>query len=256
MSEGTARLERADDVAVLYIDNPPLNVITAEVRDDYFELVSEIRADESIRALVLTGAGDRAFCAGADLKEEQGLDRETVRRFLEEDRAVYAAMQELPIPVIAAVNGHCMGGGFELALACDIRIASTAARFRGAGVRVGLIASTARLTKMFGSAVAKDILLTGRTFDGTEAYRMGIASAVTEPEQLMNEALSWARMIASRAPLAVRKAKAAIDNATDLTFQQALNEELDFFAELIETEDHKAALDAFFKREEPKFYGR
>lgn len=256
MSHVGVKLERFDHVAVLSLVNPPLNVITAEVRTAYMDAVEEIRGDSSIRVLVLTGDGDRAFCAGADLREEQGLDRDTVRRFLEDDRAVYAAMQELPIPVIAAVNGACMGGGFELALACDLRIASTAARFRGAGVRVGLIASTARLTKMFGSAVAKDILLTGRTFDGNEAYRLGLASAVTEPEDLQDEAMKWARMIASRAPLSVRRAKAAIDNATDLSFEEALSEELDHFADLIETDDHKAALDAFFNRKEPEFHGR
>lgn len=254
MTSGTVRLERHGAVGILSLDNPPLNVITAAVRTAFMGAVEEIRGDSALRALILTGEGE-AFCAGADLREEQRLDRDTVRPFLKADRAVYAAMQELPIPVLAAVHGPCMGGGFELALACDLRIASSTARFRGSGVRLGLITSTARLTKMFGSAVAKNVLLTGRTFDGEEAYRLGIVSAVTESSELHDESMKWARMIASRAPLAVSRTKAAIDSATDLKLDEALAEELDHFAELIETKDHKAALNAFFNREDPEFRG-
>jgi enoyl-CoA hydratase/carnithine racemase len=165
-------------------------------------------------------------------------------------------VQRLPFPVTAAVNGHCMGGGFELALDCDIRVAAEQARFRGADVRVGLIASTARLTHLLGPAVAKDVLLTGRTFDGSEALRLGVVSAAVPLAQLLDEARRRASMIASRAPLAVRRTKLAIDAALDLSFADTLSQELDYFAEPSGTEDHNAAVAAFFRRQEPEFHGR
>jgi enoyl-CoA hydratase len=256
MTAELVRYEREGTVATVTLDNPPLNIITAPVRERYMQTLARVRDEEGLRAVVLTGAGDRAFCAGADLEEEAALDSDTVGRFIAEDRAVYDATQQLPVPVIAAVNGHCMGGGFELALACDIRIASTQARFRGAGVRVGLIASTARLTRLVGVAAAKDVLLTGRTFDGEEAVRLGIAGVATEPDELLPEAQRWADMIAARAPLAVRRTKQAIEAAGDVSFAEALAVELEHFAYLTTTEDHKAALAAFFKREPPEFHGR
>jgi enoyl-CoA hydratase len=250
------RYELDGAVGTVTLDNPPLNIITAPAREEYMETLARVREEEGLRVLILTGAGERSFCAGADLQEEAELDAETVDRFIAEDRAVYDATQRLPVPVIAAVNGHCMGGGFELALACDIRIASTQARFRGAGVRVGLIASTARLTRLVGVAAAKDVLLTGRTFDGEEAVRLGIASVVTAPDDLLAEARRWADTIAERAPLAVRRTKEAIEAAGDLSFAEALAVELEHFAYLTGTEDHKAALAAFFDRVPPEFHGR
>jgi enoyl-CoA hydratase len=247
---------REGGVGVLTLANPPLNIITAPLRDEFLACLRRVRADEALRVLILTGAGERAFCAGADLREEEALDAGTVRGFLEEDRAVYDSVEQLEIPVIAAVNGHCMGGGLELALACDIRVAAEDAKLRGAGVRVGLVASTARLTRLAGPATAKDLLLTGRTFDGREALRLGLASAAVPRARLMDEARGWAAQIAARAPLAVRHTKQAIAEATDLPFAAGLDRELDHFAELALTEDHKAALAAFFRREEPVFHGR
>jgi enoyl-CoA hydratase len=247
---------REGAVGVLTLANPPLNIITAAVRNEFLACLRQIRVDEALRVLILTGAGERAFCAGADLREEEALDAGTVRGFLEEDRAVYDSVEQLEIPVIAAVNGHCMGGGLELALACDISVAAEEAKLRGAGVRVGLVASTARLTRLAGPAVAKDLLLTGRTFDGREALRLGLASAAVPRERLLDEARAWAAQIAARAPLAVRHTKRAIEEAADLPFAASLDRELDHFAELALTEDHKAALAAFFRREEPVFHGR
>jgi enoyl-CoA hydratase len=248
--------ERDGAIGTLTLCHPPLNIITAAVRDEFLTCLERIRGDAALRALILTGGGERAFCAGADLREEEALDAGTVRRFLEEDRAVYDSVEQLAIPVIAAVNGHCMGGGLELALACDIRVAAEDAKLRGAGVRVGLVASTARLTRLAGPAIAKDLLLTGRTFDGREALRLGLASAAMPLDRLMDEARAWAGQIAARAPLAVRHTKRAIEEAADLPFPDGLDRELDHFAELAVTEDHKAALAAFFRREEPVFHGR
>jgi enoyl-CoA hydratase len=256
MSNELVAFERSESVGVLTICNPPLNVITAEVRSAFSSRVDELRADPRLRVLIVTGAGDRSFCAGADLREEEGLDSSTVRKFLDEDRAVYDAMEELAIPVIAAVNGYCMGGGFELALACDIRIAAEEAKFCAAGVKIGLVVSTTRLTHLLGPAAAKDIALTARTFDGHEAVRLGVVSKAVPQVQLMEEAQAWAVIIAERAPLAVARTKQAIREAADLAFADAMNSELDHFVDLSGTEDHKHAIAAFFRREQPIFRGR
>ncbi|MEX1080024.1 MAG: enoyl-CoA hydratase/isomerase family protein [Homoserinimonas sp.] len=249
------RVERDGAVATVIMDNPPLNIITATMRPLIMDALRSITDDDTVRCVILTGSGDRAFCAGADLNEEAELNPDTVRRFLDEDCEIYDALEALPVPVIAAVNGHCMGGGLEVALSCDIRITADDARHRAAGVTVGLVVSTTRMTRLIGMAAAKDVLLTGRTFDGAEAYRLGLASAAVARSDVRATAMSWAQEIASRAPLAVRRTKQAIHQAAELPFEQAMGLELDHFAALSATRDHKHAIDAFFKRTAPHFLG-
>ena len=256
MSDELVTFEPSDGVGVLTICNPPLNVITAAVRGAFALTLDRVRGDPHLRVLIVTGTGDRSFCAGADLREEEGLNSQTVRDFIEEDRAVYDALEELAIPVIAAVNGYCMGGGLELALSCDIRISAEEAKFCAAGVKIGLVASTTRLTHLFGPAAAKDIALTARTFDGFEAARLGLVSKAVPRAQLMQEAREWAQMIADRAPLAVARTKQAIHEAAELPFAEAMKRELDHFADLSATEDHRHAIVSFFRREQPVFHGR
>lgn len=252
----SAHLERRGYVAILTLDNPPLNIITGQMRPHILSALAEVAADDSVRCLVLTGAGDRSFCAGADLNEEADLTPETVRQFLDDDCAIFDGLEALRIPVIAAVNGHCMGGGLEVALSCDLRIVADDAKHCGAGVKVGLVVSTTRITRLAGPAVAKDVLLTGRTFSGAEAVRLGLANEAVPRERLYERALEWADQIAERAPLAVRRTKVAIHEATDLPFAEAMDRELDHFAQLSATEDHKHAIAAFFARDKPEFQGR
>lgn len=253
----TAQLDVSREGAVVTLEmrNPPLNIVSAEMRPLLLTALQEIASDPTVRTVILTGAGERAFCAGADLNEEAGLTPDTVRTFLEEDCAIYDAVEALPVPVIAAINGHCMGGGLELALACDIRIAAEDAKHRAAGVTVGLVVSTTRMTRLIGMAAAKDVLLTGRTFDGTEAFRLGLASAAVSRPEARATAMRWAQEIASRAPLAVRRTKQAIHESSELPFGDAMSRELDHFAALSATRDHKHAIDAFFRRQAPEFLG-
>ena len=243
-------------VATVTIDNPPVNVVTAEVRKSFHDVLDELRNRAGIRAIVVAGAGDRAFCAGADLREEEQLTVETVRQFLAEDNAVYDRLEDFPVPVIAAVNGHCMGGGFELALACDIRVIADNAKLCAAGVKVGLVVSTTRLVRLVGLAVAKDITLTGRTFTGAEAGELGLATKVVPRGAELAAATEVAEQIASRAPLAVTRAKQALHEAADSTFAEAYSHELDHFVALSATDDHKNAVAAFFRKETPRFSGR
>ncbi|GII95131.1 enoyl-CoA hydratase/isomerase family protein [Sinosporangium siamense] len=243
-------------VALLTLENSPLNIITAGMRPHLVAAITKVAADPEIRALVVTGAGERAFCAGADLNEEADLTPETVRRFLDDDCEIYDGLENLPIPVIAAINGHCMGGGLELALSCDIRVAADDALLRAAGVRVGLVVSTTRMTRLAGPAVAKDVILTGRTFTGAEAKSLGIVARSVPRADVLTTAMDTAREIAGRAPLAVRRAKQAIGEALDLPYAEAMERELQHFAELSATEDHKHAIAAFFARQTPQFKGR
>ena len=152
---GQVHLTKEGHVAVLTLDNPPLNIITSPMRPLIMKGLRSAAEDPDVRCVVLTGAGDRSFCAGADLGEEADLTPDTVRQFLDDDCEIFDGLEDLPVPVIAAVNGHCMGGGFEVALACDIRIVADDAKLCGAGVKVGLVVSTTRLTRLAGPGVAK-----------------------------------------------------------------------------------------------------
>jgi enoyl-CoA hydratase len=253
---GRAILQVDGHVATLIIDNAPLNIITAPVRADLHRALDELEALPDIRALIVTGKGDRAFCAGADLAEEANLTPETVRQFLKEDNGVYDRIAAMPFPSIAAINGHCMGGGLELALACDLRVADEGALIRAAGVRIGLVVSTTRLVRLSGLALASDIILTGRTLTGAEAHGMHIATRLAPAGEVMTTAREIAEEIASRAPLAVSRAKQSMQEAMEFGFDEAYGLELDHFVALSDTEDHKHAIDAFFHGATPTFHGR
>ena len=249
----TVHLEIDGGVAVLTMDNPPLNIITAEMRPHFIAALETITKTPSVRAVVLTGAGDRSFCAGADLGEEADLTPDTVRQFLDDDCEIFDGLERLPVPVIAAINGHCMGGGFEVALSCDLRVAAADAKLCAAGVKVGLVVSTTRLVRLAGPGVASDVVLTGRTFLGDEAYRLGIATRSVERTRVLDVAKELAAEIATRAPLAVRRAKSSIREAMDLPYEDAMEAELQHFAQLSSTSDHKEAIEAFFDKRPPIF---
>jgi enoyl-CoA hydratase len=254
VSAGLVDYRRDGEVGLVTIRNPPMNVLTAEVRAGLADALAAVRSDSGLRALILTGAGDRAFCAGADLREEGELTPETLRRFLVEDRETYDALEAVSVPVIAAVNGYCFGGGLELALACDIRVAAEGARFCAPGARIGLVANTARLTRLLGPGRAKELVLTARVLSAAEAERAGMVSDVVPSEHLMEAAGRLAEMIAANAPLAVAAAKRVIA-ASSGEFQKALRLELEAFAEMTATRDHKIAVEAFFAKQKPVFRG-
>lgn len=253
MTESHLTKQIENHVAILTIDNPPLNIITEPVREEMNAALDTIQADTNVRVLIVTGAGNRAFCAGADLNEEAELTAATVRAFIEADARIFDRLEEFPVPTIAAINGHCMGGGLELALSCDLRVAADDAKHRGAGVTMGLVVSTTRITKIAGPSVAKDLLLTGRTFLGTESHRLGLANYVVPRHQVLTRAIELAESIAEQAPMAVRRTKTSIHEAMELPFNEALQREYDHFAELSQTRDHKHAIEAFFRKERPIF---
>ncbi len=231
----------------LEIDNPPMNALGVAMRETFMRALDQVEADEAIRAIIVTGRG-RAFCGGDDLKAARPEADELAGfgRLLERLDATRA-------PVIAAVNGWCVGGGFELALCCDIRIASSQAQFVCAGVNVGLMASAYRLPRLIGVSRAKAMLLTGLPHDAPTAERFGLVVAVHPPEALEGAALALAERIASRAPLSVEATKRIAGRASDLSPEEAAPLQAAELSRLRRSNDHKAALAAFREKREPNF---
>jgi enoyl-CoA hydratase len=201
-------------VGYIVIDNPPMNVLSDENRRGIAEALEEFRRDD-VGAVVLTGAGDRAFCAGADLGEEKHLTDETVGTFLARGEQTFRIIRDYERPVVGAINGWAMGGGLVLALWCDVRVGSTRARLGAVGVKVGLMASNVQLSRLFPEGRARDMLLTGRTVEAEEAYRLGLLSSVVAPAQLMDEATAWARGMAARPRDAMAAAKRAVNRSLE-----------------------------------------
>lgn len=253
MSGAPVTVDRAGAVATLTIANPPLNLVDAAVLEGLTAALRRVDERPDVRAVVLTGEGPRAFCAGFDLGEMRDGSGAAEAGA---DQRLFDAIQDLRVPVVAAIAGHCIGGGFELALACDIRLAAADATLCAAGVRVGLVVSAARLGSWISPAVASDLVLTGRTIDGREAERLTVVSRAVPSGEVLAEATAWAAMIAERAPLAVGAAKRAIRAAAEDGFGRALAREVAASAELAGSEDHRRAVAAFFNREPVRFTGR
>jgi enoyl-CoA hydratase len=246
-----------EHVSLLEIDNPPRNTLGRAMRAKLREALDGLGGDPSVRALVVTGRG-KAFCSGDDVRElleaaagggERGANVADFARLLDQLEAFRA-------PVIAAVDGWCVGGGLELALCCDVRLASTAATFVCAGVNVGLMASAYRLPRLIGAARAMQLLLTGLPCDAGTAERLGLVTGVYEPDALVPAALALAERIASRAPLSVEATKRVASRAADLTPEEARDVQAKELAVLIASADHLAAVQAFLEKREPTFTRR
>ncbi len=242
----------AAHVALLEIDNPPMNALGRAARAALLARLDEIDADKDVRAVVLTGRG-RAFCGGDDLKEQAEAQKAKSSAHLGEFGNVLERIETWRLPVIAAVNGWCLGGGLELASVCDIRIASNEAKFVCSGVNVGLMASAYRLPRLIGVARAKHMLLTGSPHDAATAERFGLVTAVYPPQSLMKEAIALAERIASRAPLSVEATKRSAALAPDLSPDEAAAVNGKELAVLTRSADHKEALAAFIAKREPVF---
>ena len=226
-----------------------------ELRDRLLAL----RDDDESRVVVLTGAGDRAFAAGADIKYMSGLAVETAKEWGELGQSVGRLLETIPKPTIAAVNGFALGGGCELALACDIRYAASTAKLGQPEVNLGIIpgwGGTQRLARVCGVGVAKELILTGRTVDAGEALRIGLVNAVYEPGELMEKTLEAARGLIAKGPLALAAAKVATNHALQGDHVDNLGREADLFGELFASEDAKEGLAAFLQKRQPRFRGR
>ncbi len=218
----------------------------------------ELREDASVRVIVLTGAGERAFAAGADIKYMSGLSVDEAKEWGELGHTVGQLLEIAPKVSIAAINGFALGGGCELALACDIRYAASTAKLGQPEVNLGVIpgwGGTQRLARVCGLGVAKELILTGRPVDADEALRIQLVNAVFDPSELMPKTMDIARTIAAKGPLALAAAKAAVNHALQGDHVENLQSEADRFGDLFASEDAKEGLTAFAEKREPRFSG-
>ena len=242
------------------IDRPDaLNALDVPTLSALRDRLEELAAQDSARVLVLTGAGEKAFAAGADIKYMSGLGADEAKEWGGLGHAVTRLLESMPKPSIAAVNGFALGGGCELALACDIRYAASSAKLGQPEINLGIIpgwGGTQRLARVGGIGFAKELILTGRTIDAEEALQRGLVSAVFEPGDLMEQALERARQLAAKSPLALAAAKEAIDRAVQGDHDRNLEAEAESFGRLFASEDAKEGLAAFVEKREPTFRGR
>jgi enoyl-CoA hydratase len=246
-------------VAHLELVNPPLNLVTRELTEQLHAALTRLAAAQDVRALVLSGRGDRAFCAGSDIGEFEGLRGRAAEGKLLLEKLVYRQLAELPMPTIAAIEGDALGGGLELALCCDLRVASTRARLGMPEVRLAVIpgsGGTQRLPRLVGPGWAKELILTGRILVADEAERMGLVNQVVPLGQAREAADAVAAEISARGPVAVREAKRLIDAASELDLDAGLAAELDASERIYLTEDMLEGAKAFFAKREPRYRGR
>jgi len=253
------RIETPEDgIRVLVLDRPPVNALGRELVDDLFTACDTLREDTQARCVVVRSAG-KHFCAGADLKERQGMTLDEVRAFVPKLAGVCNALAGLPMPTIAAVRGTAAGGGCEVALGCDLRILAEDATI---GLRETALAilpgagGTQRLPRLVGPAIAKRWIFTGRMHTAAQALEDGVAQQVVPAGYLEAAALDLARAIAANGPVAIRLAKRAIDGGADLGLAPALALEWDCYQGVLGTQDRVEALAAFAEKRPPKFQGR
>ncbi|HVL25383.1 MAG TPA: enoyl-CoA hydratase-related protein [Thermomicrobiales bacterium] len=247
----------SEQVATITIANPERhNALDTAHLTDLLGAVRTVAEDASVRAIVLTGAGERAFVAGANIKEMAKLSPADAMAFGRLGHAAGAAIERAPQPVIAAVNGFALGGGCEIALACDIRIAATNAVFAQPEVGLGIPpgwGGSQRMPRLVGKGIASELIFTGRHVKAEEALRIGLVNAVYEPEHLMDEARKLAEAIAKNSPAAVRLSKRLIARAEDAHPSAGLAEEAHAFAGVFGSHDQREGMDAFLEKRSPVF---
>lgn len=257
----TLIVERSGAVAVVTLNRPEvLNALNLQMLRELSDTVAAFDADDTLRAVILTGAGGKAFAAGADIAELNALGNarageEQARR----GQALTTSLERLRVPVIAAVNGFALGGGCELAMACDIRVASSSARFGQPEVSLGILpgyGGTQRATRLVGEGWAMYLCLTGEMIDAQEALRIGLVQKVTAPDELLGEAQRIAALIAAKGPLAVAAAKRAIVDGASLSLADGLALEALRFGAAVATDDFREGSQAFLDKRKPSFSGR
>ncbi len=254
------KLEKADFIATVTVSREKaMNALNPDVLKEITRCFQGLSEDREVRSVILTGAGDKAFVAGADIAAMSTMTPEQAAEFGKLGHEAMSAVENCKRPVIAAVNGFCLGGGMELALSCDFVYASERAKLGLPEVGLGLFpgwGGTQRLTRLVGKDRAKEVILTGRVLSAQEALQFGIVNRVCAPENLMNEARATAAEIAKKGPMAVSLAKKLINNACNTTLEEGLKEERSSFPECFKTEDVREGLKAFLEKRPVQFKGR
>lgn len=252
-------VERHGAVAVLTINRPDkLNALNRNVHAEGVAALDLLRKDDTVRVLVITGAGPKSFIAGADISEFEGQTPVTQRDLFHE-KTFFNSIDAFPKPVIAMINGFCLGGGNELALACDIRICSENARFSQPEINLGIMpggGGTQRLTRLVGEGRAMEIILSGDMIDAATAHKFGLVNHVFPAEELFTKTLEFAAKIAEKAPIALQLCKEAVKFASRSNLDEGLRREVDLFAICFSTEDKQEGVSAFLEKRKPVFKGK
>jgi enoyl-CoA hydratase len=249
-------LRKDDGVALLTINRPEaLNAMNVAMLAELGEAIEQVESDDEVRVLVITGAG-KAFVAGADIAHMSGFCPQQAKEWSELGQRTLGKIENMKKPVIAAVNGYALGGGTELALACDIRVASDRAVFGQPEVKLGMIAGfggTQRLTRLVGPGRAKEMLFTGDHYDAESACKMGLVNKVVPADELLDYCLDLAKRIAGRGPQAVRLSKEAVNHGQDMELEKALQLESGLYAVVFSTDEPREGCAAFLEKREPKW---
>lgn len=246
-------------IGTITINRPEkLNALNSTVHREGVAALEDLGADDSIRVVVITGAGQKSFMAGADISEFEG-HTPTSQRAVFQGATLFNSIDVFPKPVIAMINGFCLGGGNELALACDLRVCSENAKFSQPEINLGLIpggGGTQRLTRLIGEGRAMELMLTGEMIDAPTALSFGLVNHVFTQEELQEKTMQLAEKIASKAPIALQFAKEAVKFASRSNLDEGLRREIDLFSLCFSTEDKKEGVSAFLEKRKPEFKGR
>jgi enoyl-CoA hydratase len=252
--------EKQETIGILTINRPEkMNALSNQLTSELKAILDEIEQDDKLRVLIITGAGDKAFMAGADINELVIRDAQMGRKVSKERQDLFSRIENLAVPVIAAVNGYALGGGLELALACSIRLCSEAAQFGAPEVKLGIIpgdGGTQRLPRIVGPGRAMEMVLTGDFIDAGEAFRIGLVNKVVPHQDLMEEAKKLAGRIAARPPLAVQYAKEAVNRSIGSGMESGYALESYLHALSCTTEDKKEGVSAFLEKRKGRFKGQ
>ncbi|OGO25319.1 MAG: hypothetical protein A2144_09795 [Chloroflexi bacterium RBG_16_50_9] len=260
MTYKTLLYEREGAIGIVTLNRPgSLNALNSEVYTELYDLFEKIENDAEVRAVILTGSGEKAFAAGSDVVEMQSMSPLEISRFVDKIRKASDRIYTLSKPVIAAIHGYALGGGCELSMCCDLRIASEKARFGQPEINLGLIpgaCGTQRLQRLVGVAKAKEIIFLGDMIDAGTALNLGLVNKVVPPEKLMAEAREWAGKLASKSGPVLAMAKKAIDTGADIDITSGLNMEARCLSLCFATEDQKEGMKAFLEKRKPEFKNR
>jgi enoyl-CoA hydratase len=261
MNPQTVAIEQRDQFLIVTLNRPAvLNALNTQMGRELYDLWTRLTAEPGdTRCVVLTGAGDRAFCAGADLKERDGMSPTDWQAQHELFERGFMALMELPLPVVAALNGHAFGGGLEIALCCDFIYAAAGARFALPEVRLGIMpggGGTQNLARAVGERRAKELILSARQFTAEEGAMWGLFNAVYDPKTLLEKSIATALAISANAPLAVRQAKKSIHYGLQTDLLTGYRFEIEAYNRLVDTDDRREGVRAFNEKRKPEFKGR
>lgn len=252
--------EKSEGIAIITLNRPEaLNAWSKELTQEFLNAMEDARKDENVKVVVITGAGEKAFSAGADIKAMKGMTALKARELSNMGYKICNAIESIEKPVIAAINGYALGGGMEVSMACDFRIASDKARMGQTEINIGLIpgwGGTQRLTRLVGRACAKELVYTGKIIDADTAFQLGLLNKVVPAEELQKTVKEFAHELAGKAPVAMKVAKALIDKGADIDLESALALEREGFGVVASSEDLQEGVLAFTEKRKPMWKGK